>query len=116
VASVIVGTLVMLSLILAATTLFPSWDVTRMAEILAAILLASLVAVGGAQFRRQSAVSVSASTADRMTWRMPPLEELPRPVWSAIRKVGMITLRGYMVIAALLMIVKVVQLAVNGHA
>jgi len=28
----------------------------------------------------------------------------------------MITLRGYLVIAALLMVVKVVQLAVNGHA
>ncbi len=116
VAGVIVGTLVMLSLILAATTLFPSWDVTRMVEILGAILLLSLTLVGVVQMRRRRGAAVPTSSTDRMAWRMPPLEELPRPVWSATRTVGMITLRGYLVVAALLMVVKVVQLAVNGHA
>lgn len=50
-----------------------------------------------------------------MTWRMRSLEVLPRPVWSRTQKIGMITLRGYLVIAAVLMIVRVAQLAVNGH-
>jgi len=30
---------------------------------------------------------------------MPPLGLLDRPVWSCTRKIGMITLRGYLVIA-----------------
>jgi len=44
---------------------------------------------------------------------MPPLDELPRPVWSTSRKIGMITLRGYPAVAAVLLVVKVVQLALN---
>jgi hypothetical protein len=45
---------------------------------------------------------------------MPPLSELPRPVWSFTTRAGMITLRGYLIVAALLMVVKVVELAL-GH-
>ncbi len=54
------------------------------------------------------------TAADRDTWRMPPLETLPKPVWSPLRTVGMLAMRGYLVVAALLMVVKVVQLAL-GH-
>jgi hypothetical protein len=49
---------------------------------------------------------------ERLTWRMPPLALLPRPAWSPGRKLGMITLRLYLVIAISLVIVKIVQLAV----
>jgi hypothetical protein len=47
---------------------------------------------------------------------MPALAGLPKPVWSTTRKVGMLTLRGDLLFAAGLMIVKVVQLAAGGHA
>src|SRR5260370_20910910 len=86
VASVIVGTLVVLSLILAATTLFPSWDVTLMAELLGAVLVVSLTLVGLVQLRRRRGDPAVPGhggpgyAADRMTWRMPLLAELPRPV------------------------------------
>jgi hypothetical protein len=43
---------------------------------------------------------------------MPPLALLERPVWSPGRKVGMLLLRGYLLVAVLLLIVKTVQL---GH-
>ena len=49
-----------------------------------------------------------------MTWRMPPLEMLPKPMWSTTRKVAMLTLRAYLLIAAVLLVVRVVQLAL-GH-
>jgi hypothetical protein len=52
--------------------------------------------------------------AERLTWRMPPLSELGKPAWSAGRKIGMITLRAYLVIAVSLVIVKVIQLSL-GH-
>jgi hypothetical protein len=45
---------------------------------------------------------------------MPPLDELARPVWSTARKVGVLTLRGYLVVAVLLVLGKVVQLALTG--
>jgi hypothetical protein len=45
---------------------------------------------------------------------MPQLELLDRPVWSRTRKVGMITLRGYLVVAVLMLIVKAIEVGV-GH-
>ncbi len=52
---------------------------------------------------------------DRETWRMPPLEELPKPVWSTARRAGMYTLRGYLIVAVVLLVVKVVQLALGSQ-
>jgi hypothetical protein len=49
--------------------------------------------------------------AERLTWRMPPLALLRRPAWSPGRRLGMISLRCYLVAAVALVIVKVVQLA-----
>jgi len=45
---------------------------------------------------------------------MPPLELLERPVWSRSRTIGMYALRGYLVIAVLMLIVKAVELGL-GH-
>jgi Mn2+/Fe2+ NRAMP family transporter len=119
VGSVIIGVLVMLSLILAATTLFPELDVRPLTVTLVGALVGGLLLMGLLQLlhRRRSGVSARASvtpTLDRMTWRMPPLASLSKPVWSTVRKVGMLTLRGYLVIALMLVVVKVIQLA-TGH-
>jgi uncharacterized membrane protein len=53
--------------------------------------------------------------ADKATWRMPPLAELTRPAWSMTRTVGMYTLRGYLLLAVILLIAKVVALAISGQ-
>ncbi len=117
IASAIVGILVVLSLILAATTLFPSINTTKLALWLGVALTTSLAAIGASRFVRLGDVraAIVVAPADRQSWQMPPLDTLPKPVWSVTRKVGMLTLRGYLVIAAGLMIVKVVELAVGGH-
>jgi Mn2+/Fe2+ NRAMP family transporter len=115
VAGAIVGVLVMLSLILAATTLFPRIDVTMLLLALTAVLLAGLMVAAVSQARRTgSDRPASTSALDRYAWRMPPLATLPRPVWSTARKTGMLTLRCYLVIAMLLVVLKVIQLAL-GH-
>jgi hypothetical protein len=117
VASVIVGILVILSLILAATTLFPTWDVGVLITVLAAVLALGLGATGLVYLRRRRSTAppaVGAPAQDRLTWRMPPLSALPRPVWSPAQKAGMITLRGYLLVAAALLVIRVVQLAL-GH-
>jgi hypothetical protein len=46
---------------------------------------------------------------------MQPLALLERPAWSPMRRSAMLALRGYLVIAILLLVVKTVQIA-TGHA
>ncbi|MHB8694188.1 MAG: NRAMP family divalent metal transporter, partial [Solirubrobacteraceae bacterium] len=113
IASLIVGVLVVLSAILTVTTLFPHVDVTRLTVWLFAALAAALAAAGGYvawSRRRAAAPAVPITTAPgdvvaRENWTMPPLELLERPEWSRTRKIGMLTLRGYLVIAVLMLIV-----------
>jgi Mn2+/Fe2+ NRAMP family transporter len=115
VASVIIGVLVELSLILMASTMFPSVNVAHLFVYLSLVLLAGLavMAVYAVRNRPGAAVEVTkVSKERRSTWTMPPLALLERPVWSPGRKAGMLVLRGYLVVAVLLLIVKTVQL---GH-
>ncbi len=114
IASVIVAVLVELSLILMASTMFPHIDVTRLFEYLSIGTLAGLAAAGAYMLRRRASrtrVPREEPVVDRATWTMPPLALLERPVWSPGRKAGMLLLRGYLVVAMALLIVKTVQLA-----
>ncbi len=115
IASVIVGVLVELSLILMASTMFPSVNVTHLFLYLSLVFVVVLlgVAVFALRNRPGAAVEVEKIPRDRrIAWTMPPLALLERPVWSPGRKAGMLLLRGYLVVAVLLLIVKTVQL---GH-
>ena len=51
------------------------------------------------------------ASINRKDWRMPPLGELRRPHLSPARKLALLGLRGYLLVAALLVVVKIVQLA-----
>jgi hypothetical protein len=111
VASVIVGVLLLLSLVLVVTTLFPDADATLVTGGLGALIALGLVSLGLLELR--TARPRREITLDRDTWRMPPLALLNRPVWSPARKLGMLALRSYLFVAAALLVVKVVQLAVG---
>jgi hypothetical protein len=50
------------------------------------------------------------SRSERENWRMPPLALLKPVAWSPGTKLGMLMLRGYLVISVLLLVVKAVQL------
>jgi NRAMP (natural resistance-associated macrophage protein)-like metal ion transporter len=115
VASVIVGVLVELSLILMASTMFPSVNVTHLFVYLSLVFLVVLVAMGAFVLRNRPGAAVEVAKVSkerRSTWTMPPLALLERPVWSPGRKAGMLMLRGYLLVAVLLLIIKTVQL---GH-
>ncbi|GIM46520.1 putative manganese transport transmembrane protein [Collibacillus ludicampi] len=115
VSSIIVGVLVMLSFILAVTTLFPDVNVQLLTVVLAGILVIGLLVAGLLYYRQRGKnPTYPESEQDRMTWRMPPLSTLPKPVWSKTRKLGMILLRGYLLVAVIMLIVKAVQLSL-GH-
>ncbi|MEY8017840.1 Nramp family divalent metal transporter [Mycobacterium servetii] len=116
VAGLIVGILLLLSGILMATTLFPDIDVVAVAG----YLLLALVALAAAAVpvlrwmaRRQPArpaAQLPARGVDRNAWRMPPLTLLEPVTWSPGTRLGMIALRGYLVVGAVLLIIKAVQL------
>jgi Mn2+/Fe2+ NRAMP family transporter len=116
VAAVIVSTLLLLSGILMATTLFPHVNVITVTEYLAgAIVIAAVVAVAVLKWleRRQGPQPPPPALpegVDKAQWRMPQLALLEPVTWSAGTKLGMIALRGYLVIGAVLLVVKAVQL------
>ena len=54
------------------------------------------------------------SDEDRQTWRMPSFALLSRPVPSLGRQIALYGMRGYLVLAVVLLLVKAIQLA-TGH-
>ncbi|WP_328289808.1 NRAMP family divalent metal transporter [Nocardia aurantiaca] len=115
VAGVIVGVLLLLSGILMATTLFPDLDVVSTSEYLAAgiavLTVLTLVALRLLQHRSPAPPPVAKiDESEKDTWRMPPLALLEPVTWSAGTKLGMLALRGYLVIGAILLVVKAIQL------
>jgi hypothetical protein len=115
-AGVIVGVLMLLSMILTVTTIFPSVDVTKLALIGGLVLLLALSALGVGMLRaRQGADAVTfvetSPEVPREQWTMSPLTLLSRPQWSPRLRAAMLALASYMVIATALLVVKTVQLA-----
>ncbi|MEE6170332.1 manganese transporter, partial [Mycolicibacterium sp. 120322] len=98
------------------TTLFPDLDVVSVTEYLAAgIVVLAAFAVGTLKWlqRRRPTAPAPPPAVDgpeKMRWRMPPLALLEPVTWSAGTKLGMLALRGYLVVGAVLLIVKAVQL------
>ncbi len=115
-ATVVIATLLMLSGTLMATTMFPHLSGARVAVWLSVAMVAGLagtaIALRIGRARRGSAAAPAARIAreQRRSWRMPPLAMLKPVTWSPTLKLGIIALRGYLVIAALLLIIKAIQL------
>ena len=115
IASVIIGVLVELSLILMASTMFPGVNVVGLFVYLSIGLVVTLSVAALYALRNRAPAGMEVekiSRERRSTWTMPPLALLERPVWSPGRKGAMLLLRGYLVVAVLLLVVKSVQL---GH-
>lgn len=113
VAAVIVSVLLLLSMVLVVSTAIPSVDVNRLVLVLGAVMALALL-VGGAMAWRGSKGAASGpelSRAERESWRMPALVLLERPTWSAPRRIAMVAMGAYLVVAVALLTVKAVQLA-----
>ncbi|MFM0627161.1 NRAMP family divalent metal transporter [Paraburkholderia xenovorans] len=116
----VVWVLVMLSIILTASVMYPDITGEAILEVLAG---GTLMAVAGyaatvvvRKLRRESENSAThesefrSSKETRANWRMPPLDELPAPQLTMSKRVWMGVLRGYLIVAVALVIVKVVQM------
>ena len=129
----IVWSLVLLSLALTATTFFPGLSTTTIEAGLAGG--AAVGIVGGAAViiasRRSSDLRDAEATPrklgggldtpaerravrrqDRANWQTPNLAMIARPTMSPIRRAGLLTLRGYLVLAVVFVIIKIVEVGV----
>ncbi|MHB1491358.1 MAG: manganese transporter, partial [Cellulomonas sp.] len=115
--SLVIAVLVMMSIVLTASVLYPSITAGTILWILATgTVLAVVVGLGLSVHRRRhpAAAVVRVDKALRASWRMPPLNLLALPELSASRRAGLTVLRTYLFIAMALVVVRVVQLAL-GH-
>jgi NRAMP (natural resistance-associated macrophage protein)-like metal ion transporter len=115
-ATLIVSVLVVLSLDLTTSTLFPQLNGVRLTEIcfagagaLAFVLLPTLFWAKRRQIARGKVVDQRAAVRalDRKTWRMPRLDQLAPPRQTLLRKVSVYGLRAYIVVAIIIVGVKV---------
>jgi hypothetical protein len=115
VAGAIIGALLVLSLILVISTVFPNVDVTLLLVVLGTVAAVILLA-GGIRYwitARGSPALPEVSRTERENWRMPALALLERPAWSVGRRVAIGALSGYLVVSIVLLTVKAVQLAMH---
>ena len=109
-----VGFLLVLSMLLTATTLLPGLDVQAVAIVLRLCSRRSSSLLAAMAAREGTTPEFAGTPRERATWTMPPLETLARPGASRARTIGLVVLRGYLLIAVALLAVKAVELAVGG--
>ncbi len=123
VAGAIVWALVLMSLALTAATMFPQISGSELTSGLligaAFGVLAGLVGFVGSKLPSRKNRKVDGKPEqptepiDKDTWRTPPLDTLPKAKFHITSRVGLTILRLYLVLAVVLVIVKIAQLA--GH-
>jgi len=118
----IVAVLVILSIILTASVLWPDISGEAITACLVGGGILALVVVIASQalrLRREAEGGhhdrfATLTSKERHNWRMPPLDQLPKMVLSTSNKVWMGVLRGYLVLAIIMVIYKVAQMAMAG--
>jgi NRAMP (natural resistance-associated macrophage protein)-like metal ion transporter len=117
----VIAILVMLSIILTSSVMFPNITDRQILGILigGSVLCVCLALVNKAYEAFRGVGPKKEEHVDkslRDTWRMPPLDELPPARITFLNKVWMLVLRGYLLVAGGLLLFKIIQLATSGAA
>ncbi|OKO84229.1 manganese transporter [Bradyrhizobium sp. NAS80.1] len=117
----VVAALVMLSIILTASVMFPDLDEQWIIGILIGGSLLAIVVTAQVKlyelWARQKApvrLEPHQPRQNRDTWRTPPLEQLSPARLSVLSRIWMIVLRAYLVLAAGLVLLRIIELATVG--
>lgn len=111
---IVIAALVMLSVILTVSTVFPSIGTAQIIWILgigSVLTVAAGVWMGVA--RLDGATAERFDLARRHAWQMPPLHSLPKARLTPLSRLWLIVLRGYLVLAVALVVFRVAQLALH---
>jgi NRAMP (natural resistance-associated macrophage protein)-like metal ion transporter len=116
----VIAILVMLSVILTASVLFPGISDSDILGVLIAgsALGIAVTIVARSPGRAGAATAPAQERVDpelRAQWRMPPLNELPPARLTLMNRVWMGVLRAYLLIAGNLLLLKLVRMALPGH-
>ena len=116
----VIAVLVMLSIVLTAAVVFPDISGAAILGILGvgtalAVMAGIFLAVRSHLHPPAVDTAAPVDREQRISWRMPPLALLTRPTMSTGRRLGLTVLRGYLVIAAGMVVVRIVQLALIQH-
>lgn len=114
----VIAVLVMLSVILTASVLFPSITGTQIIGVLvggSALTVAMAIVVKMYERWRGGPVAQTARVEQgpRESWRMPALASLAPAKLTLLNRIWMLVLRGYLLVAAGLLLAKLVQLALS---
>ena len=112
----IIAVLVILSLVLTASVLYPDLGAQAIVEILLGGAALSVVIGGGMlvfQHLNPGTLPPAIDPAKRLTWRMPPLALLAAPKLSLGSRVGLAVMRSYLLIAMIMVGFRTYQLAVG---
>ncbi|HEY5105771.1 MAG TPA: NRAMP family divalent metal transporter [Caulobacteraceae bacterium] len=111
----VIGALVLLSIVLTTSVLYPSLSGGVIVAVLGwgAVLGAGVWLLSAWMRRGRGAATID--RRGKAGWRMPPLEALPPPDLSLGKRLWMGVLRGYLVLAAGLVLVRILQLAIHHH-
>jgi Mn2+/Fe2+ NRAMP family transporter len=116
--SAIIAVLVILSLVLTAGVLYPDISAATVLDILVGGTVLTVVAgatfLGVQYFHGRSSPAAAIDRSNRTTWRMPPLALIATPKLSLGSRIGLTVLRGYLLIAMIMVFFRIYQLAV-GH-
>lgn len=115
----VIAALVMLSIILTASVLFPDMDAQWIIGILLggsvlAVVVTVLTKLYELTEMKPRRRIVASRWLDPDSWRMPPLDQLPPARLSVLSRIWMIVLRGYLVVAGGLVLFRIFQLATAG--
>jgi hypothetical protein len=109
----VIAALVMLSIILTASVLFPGMSETTTLAILGGGMLFTMVIAAVLLLIRREDRRVRTDSCGRMVWRMPPLDQLPPAQLTPLTRIWLAVLCGYLIIAGGLVFWRILELALS---
>jgi Natural resistance-associated macrophage protein len=110
----VIAVLVMLSIVLTASVLFPSMGERAILAILGGGTAFTLAIAAALLVVRREDRALWTDSFGRMIWRMPPLDRLPPARITPLTRLWLAVLRCYLLIAGGLVLWRIVQLATGG--
>ena len=110
---VVIAALVMLSIVLTASTVFPSISAAQILWILGLGAFLAVVAGVWMAFAPADVDEGSHSRSQRHEWQMPPLSSLPKVRLSLVNRFWLIVLRAYLMLAVGLVVFRVALIALH---